>query len=68
MDRVDDVLDDIAAGRRDPASLIDLAKQTGEPTTLIRLRAEERGLVVRRDVVYPAEPSWKKNGSAREPT
>ena len=56
MDRLNQILDDIASRRSQPTTLAQLASVTGHPTTLIRIRAEERGLVVERNIVQPAMP------------
>jgi hypothetical protein len=51
-----EALDEIAAGRCAPTSLSELASKTGQPTTLIRIRAQERGLDVLKDIVHPPSP------------
>ena len=51
LELLNDLLDDIERGRRKAAPVRQLAEKTRQPTTLVRLRALERGLKVERDTV-----------------
>ena len=51
LERLSELLDDIERGRRKAVSVRQLAEETHQPTTLVRLRALERGLKVERDTV-----------------
>src|SRR4051812_22432687 len=44
LERLTELLDDIARGRRKAAPVRQLAEETQQPTTLVQLRALERGL------------------------
>jgi hypothetical protein len=51
LERLNELLDDIELGGCKAVSVRQLAEKTRQPTTLVRLRALERGLEVERDMV-----------------
>jgi len=56
LERLAQLLDEIAGGLCEATLVRQLAEGTGQPTTLVRLRALKRGLMVERNTVYSRGP------------